>query len=271
VSVLDRMREQWDAIATRNAFYGVVSWPEFQALDRIDREKFWATGRREVDEFLSRLNLGDTKSWSMVEIGCGLGRMTHRFAERFSRVYSVDVSPEMLKRAGAQWASLANVDFILGHGNDLPGIADRSVDFVFSFIVLQHVPEPTIVKDYIRETARVLRPGGLAYLQFRTDVLPPPFTPPSFAFRVFRAATHPRRALRTAITRLRAHVFSLGATEPPLDRKLADDFDRFESWRGCALRAEEVEPFALSLGLCTENVTGVETQYTFYTFRRVEA
>ncbi len=267
--LLDRMREQWDAIASRNAFYGVVSWPEFQALDQVDREKFWETGRREVDTFLSRLNLGDTQSWSMVEIGCGLGRMTHRFAERFGRVYSVDVSPEMLKRAGAQWARLANVEFILGHGNDLPGIADRSIDFVFSYIVLQHVPEPTIVKDYLRETARVLKPGGLAYLQFRTDVLAPRYTPPSIAFRAFRAATHPRRALRTAITRLRALVFPSRANKPPLDWKLADDFGRFESWRGCALRAEEVEPFAASLGLRTEHVTGVGTQYTFYTFRRI--
>jgi ubiquinone/menaquinone biosynthesis C-methylase UbiE len=202
----------------------------------------------------------------MVEIGCGLGRMTHRFAEHFGRVYSVDVSPEMLKRAGSQWASLANVEFILGHGNDFPGIADRSIDFVFSFIVLQHVPEPTIVKDYLRETARVLKPDGLAYLQFRTDV-PTPYRQPSIAFRAFRAATHPRRALRTALTRLRVLVFPR-TTEPPLNWKLADEFGRFESWRGCALPAEEVGPFALSLGLRTEDVTGVGTQYTFYTFRR---
>ncbi len=264
--MLDRMREQWDAIATRNAFYGVVSWPEFQALDRVDREKFWATGRREVDEFLSRLNLGETRSWSMVEIGCGLGRMTHRFVERFGRVYAVDVSSEMLARARAQWAALPNVEFILGHGNDLPGVADRSIDFVFSFIVLQHVPEPRIVKDYLRETARVLKPGGLAYLQFRTDV--PAFSkPPSIAFRTFRAVTHPRRAFRTALTRLRARLSPPRATEP-CPTTPADEFDRYESWRGCALRPEEVEPFTASLGLRIERVTGVGTQYTFYTLRR---
>jgi ubiquinone/menaquinone biosynthesis C-methylase UbiE len=200
------MRRQWDAIASRNAFYGVASCPAFELLDHVDREKFWETGRREVDDFLSQLNLGDTRSWSMVEIGCGLGRMTHRFAERFGRVYSVDVSPEMLIRAREQWARLTNVNFILGHGNDFPGVAERSVDFVFSFIVLQHVPDPQIVKDYLRETARVLKSGGLAYLQFRTDVQTFP-QGLSLAFRAFRAVTHPRRAFRTAITRLRARLF----------------------------------------------------------------
>lgn len=262
------MRDQWDAIARRNAFYGVASWPEFQALDQVDREKFWATGHREVDEFLGRLPLGDTGSRSMVEIGCGLGRMTHRFAERFGRVYAVDVSPEMLAQAKAQWTALRNVEFILGQGNNLPGITDRSIDFVFSYIVLQHVPEPTVVKDYIRETARVLRPGGLAYLQLRTEV-PVHSTRSSLVLRAVRAATHARRVLRTAIGRLCAGL--------PLPRwrgvsslcTLADEFGRFESWRGCALRVEEVEAFAIAVGLRTEQVVGVGTQYTFYTFRRV--
>ncbi len=266
-SLQDRMRDQWDAMARRNAFYGVVSWPEFQALDHVDREKFWETGRREVDLFLERIQLGDTRSWSMVEIGCGLGRMTQRFAERFGRVYAIDVSPEMLGRAKAQWGHLQNVEFVLGHGNDFPGVAAGSIDFVFSFIVLQHVPEPQIVKDYFREAARVLKSGGLAYLQFRTDVQTFP-QHQSFFFRAFRALTHPRRATRTLIARLRAQLFPSRPTGASSNWTLADEFGRFESWRGCALPAEEVEPFARSLGLCTKNVVGVGTQYTFYTFSK---
>lgn len=264
---LDQMRAQWNAIASRNAFYGVVSWPEFQALDQVDRDKFWKTGRNEVGLFLDRLKLPDTTSWSMVEIGCGLGRMTHRFAERFGRVCALDVSPEMLDRAKMQWGHLKNVDFVLGHGNDFPGVADQSIDFVFSFIVLQHVPDAQIVRDYLRETARVLKPGGLAHLQFRTDVQTYPGNR-SFLFRAYRALTHPRRATRTLITRLRVRLFSPGPTNTLSSWTLADEFGRFESWRGCALPAEEVEPFALSVGLRTEKVDGVGTQYTFYTFRK---
>lgn len=264
---LKRMREQWDEIATRNAFYGVVSWPEFETLDQVDQEKFWNTGRESVDRFLDRLPLGDIGDQVMVEIGCGLGRMTHRFAERFGRVYAVDVSPEMIKRASVQWASLPNVTFILGSGNDLPGIADQSIDFVFSYIVLQHVPHPQIVKDYLRETARVLKPGGLAHLQFRTDVYAFQWRE-SVAFRAFRAVTHPRRAFRTAITRLRTCLFPPRDQTPSVNRTLSDEFWRFASWRGCALPADEVPSFASSLGLEIENVTGAGTQYTFYTFKR---
>lgn len=38
------------------------------------------------------------------------------------------------------------------------------------------------------------------------------------------------------------------------------------SWYGCALTAEEVGPFTASLGLRTENISGVGTQYTVDTF-----
>jgi ubiquinone/menaquinone biosynthesis C-methylase UbiE len=265
--ILGQMRQEWDLIARRNAFYGVVSWPEFEALDRVDRDKFWALGKESVDNFLAQLPLGKISTGTMVEIGCGLGRMTHRFSERFGRVYAVDVSPEMLTRAKAQWAGLSNVEFILGHGNDLPGIADHSVDFVFSFIVLQHVPDQTIVKDYLRETARVLKPGALAHLQFRTDVIVKALRE-SFAFRAVCAVTHPRRAFNTLVARLGSWVFPPRVIQSVSNPTLADEFSRFESWRGCALAPDEVESFALSIGLRTENVTGVGTQYTFYTFRR---
>lgn len=270
-SWLGAMRTQWNEIATRNAFYGVVSWPEFETLDQVDQEKFWTTGRESVDRFLDRLSLGDTRTQVMVEIGCGLGRMTHRFAERFGRVYAVDVSPEMIKRASAQWAGLPNVTFILGSGNDLPGIADGSIDFVFSYIVLQHVPHPQIVKDYLRETARVLKPGGLAHLQFRTEVERPPKPespkPESMTFRALRALANPRRALGTAIRRLRVPGVPWRDYSPPVLRTLAHEFGRFESWRGCALSAEEAAAYMASRGLSIEQVTGLGTQYTFYTLR----
>lgn len=52
------MRAQWDEIATRNAFYGVVSWPEFEAPGQVDQEKFWATGRENVDGLLDPPGVG---------------------------------------------------------------------------------------------------------------------------------------------------------------------------------------------------------------------
>jgi SAM-dependent methyltransferase len=42
---------------------------------------------------------------------------------------------------------------------------DRHFDFVYSYAVFQHIPSAEVVFSYMRETVRVLRPGGVARLQ----------------------------------------------------------------------------------------------------------
>ena len=38
-------------------------------------------------------------------------------------------------------------------------------DFVYSYAVFQHIPSAEVVFSYLRETVRVLKPGGFARLQ----------------------------------------------------------------------------------------------------------
>ena len=54
-----------------------------------------------------------------------------------------------------------NCTFVLNERPDLSVFDDESFDFVYSTIVLQHMP-PEFALGYLREFARVLRPGGLA-------------------------------------------------------------------------------------------------------------
>ena len=104
----------------------------------------------------------------MLEIGCGIGRMTARLAELFGSVIALDVSPEMLDRARDALAGRTNVRYVLGSGSDLAMVDAASVDVVFSYIVLQHVPTVAGQLEYLRETRRVLRPGGAAAIQIRS-------------------------------------------------------------------------------------------------------
>lgn len=75
----------------------------------------------------------------------------------------------MLERARALHAQLTNVKWIHGDGESLSGIADASVDAVFSHVVFQHIPDPRITLGYVREMGRVLRPGGWTAFQVSTD------------------------------------------------------------------------------------------------------
>jgi SAM-dependent methyltransferase len=130
-------------------------------------DPFFERGRRDTDELVAFCGLQPCKDKTLLEIGAGAGRMTHRFAELYGRVIALDVSEEMLRLGRGNLAGVSNVEWLLGSGADLDVLADRSVDDVFSYITLQHVPTSAAVLRYLEEAGRVLRPGGRGALQLR--------------------------------------------------------------------------------------------------------
>jgi cyclopropane fatty-acyl-phospholipid synthase-like methyltransferase len=101
---------------------------------------------------------------SALEIGCGGGRLLAHAARFFPRVIGVDIHDQLgvvsdrLRAIGVH-----NADVRQGDGRTLP-CADAEVDVVYSFIVFQHLEKIEILKAYLREAFRVLRPGGLAMI-----------------------------------------------------------------------------------------------------------
>jgi SAM-dependent methyltransferase len=150
-------RAWWNSAAREDA-----SWYIATASD-----PFFERGRRDTDELIAFCGLQPSTDKTLLEIGAGAGRMTHRFAELYGRVIALDVSDEMLTLGRGNLVGVGNVEWTLGSGADLAGIPDRSVDDVFSYITLQHVPTSAAVLGYLAEAGRVLRPGGLGALQVR--------------------------------------------------------------------------------------------------------
>lgn len=101
---------------------------------------------------------------TVLEIGYGGGRVLAAAARAFGRAVGVDIHDcgstvlEELARLGVR-----NAELHCGDGRSLP-VPDASVDVVYSFIVLQHVEHLAIHRALVAETARVLRPGGVAVL-----------------------------------------------------------------------------------------------------------
>jgi SAM-dependent methyltransferase len=164
VSFVESMRRDWDDRARKDAFYYIASWrrdwdlPGFLASGEEDCERL-------VVPALQRAGFSP-EGKTMLELGCGAGRMTHAFAKRFERVIAFDVSSEMLSRARQNLKGEHNVTWMQGNGIDLREAPDESVDFVFSYLVLQHLPKDELVRAYIREMHRVLRRDGLCLFQF---------------------------------------------------------------------------------------------------------
>jgi len=160
----ESMRRDWDERARRNAFLYIASW-----RNDWDEASFFESGERDylqlVAPILQNLNF-DPAAHTMAELGCGAGRMTRSLAGRFRRVIAVDISAEMQSRAKQYLTSFSNVDWVLSDGETLSGIAGASVDFVFSYLVLQHLPSKELVVTSIREMMRILKPGGAFLFQY---------------------------------------------------------------------------------------------------------
>jgi SAM-dependent methyltransferase len=77
------------------------------------------------------------------------------------------------------------VEFLVNESASLSQFKENSIDFVYSHIVLQHMPNE-YQKRYIDEFLRVLRPGGLAVFQIPVDIVHKLEMSPSLAYFVKR-------------------------------------------------------------------------------------
>jgi ubiquinone/menaquinone biosynthesis C-methylase UbiE len=169
VTVLEKMRREWDERALENARHYVAT-----AHTDWNDEEYFESGRINVqDEVLTdMINVcqgKDPKQMKVLEIGCGSGRITRALAEIFGEVYAVDISGEMIRQARETLRDRPNAHVFQNNGADLGVLGDIQVDFAFSYIVFQHIPSRAVIHNYAREVARLLRPGGLFKFQVQGD------------------------------------------------------------------------------------------------------
>src|SRR3954464_15257481 len=163
------MERSWDARAREDAFWFVDSRLEYGAPDE---QAFWDGGVEALDRLLGVLGAQVTSDQTVVDVGCGIGRLTRPLAARAAQVKAIDVSSEMLDQARALNTGLTNVEWLHGDGETLQPIADASVDACISHVVVRHIPDPAITLGYVREMGRVLRPGGFAAFELSNDPRP---------------------------------------------------------------------------------------------------
>jgi len=158
----EAMRRFWSDKARENAMWFVSSELDYSDTNA---DEFWRSGDDIIDRSLELFGRSFDGSERVLDIGCGIGRLTRALSSRAANVVGVDVSDEMVRQAREALADVGNVEIELGNGHDLGGLADGSFDAVYSFVVFQHIPDPAVTCTYVREIGRVLRPGGWAVFQ----------------------------------------------------------------------------------------------------------
>jgi malonyl-CoA O-methyltransferase len=100
---------------------------------------------------------------TVLDAGCGSGRyVLHTLQRGATRVTGVDLSPEMLQRAGAELSALsfnadAEVALVQGSVTALP-VPDAWADLTVCGLVVGHLEH---LQQALSELCRVTRPGGM--------------------------------------------------------------------------------------------------------------
>jgi len=98
-----------------------------------------------------------------VEIGPGGGRWT-RYLLDLKKLYVADYHAEALAELKKNFGK-ASMEFIKNNGTDFPGIAERSIDYLFSFGTFVHLDAP-IIETYLANMKMILKPGANAVIQY---------------------------------------------------------------------------------------------------------
>ena len=120
----------------------------------------------ELEAELGRLKAEERGNWRALEIGCGSGRLMRPMSRHFLEIHGVDVASDAIRQARANLQDVPHAHPREIHGTSLEDFADQSFDFVYSFALFPYIPSRELVLAFLREIHRVLRPGGLARLQF---------------------------------------------------------------------------------------------------------
>ena len=141
----------WTALSTTD--HDAAMWVAGYA----EEERLRDTALHTVD--VLRRYVGVRPTDSILEIGCGIGRVGKELAPLCGHWTGSDISKNMLETAGQRLAGLENVSFQELSTVGLGEFADDSFDVVYCTVVFMHLFEWDRCA-YVREAFRVLRPGG---------------------------------------------------------------------------------------------------------------
>ncbi len=110
---------------------------------------------------LEAVGAGDTAS--VLDAGCGTGRMSRYLADRGCTVHGVDLSPGMVAEARRAYPDLP---FAVAPLNDLPFDDEQFAGVLLWYSTIHTAPSGQAA--IFAEVARVLRPGGHVLVGFQS-------------------------------------------------------------------------------------------------------
>jgi ubiquinone/menaquinone biosynthesis C-methylase UbiE len=119
-------------------------------------------GRLRWERRVQMLGVHLRPGMTILEVGCGTGYFTGELARSGAEIVAIDVSPELLEIARANY-SAPNVRYEIQNAYALM-YSDATFDSVVGSSILHHLE----IEEALREIYRVLKPRGTIYLPSQT-------------------------------------------------------------------------------------------------------
>jgi ubiquinone/menaquinone biosynthesis C-methylase UbiE len=159
-----------DGAGLRGAVETVGNWwieaPYFAAAERHMDEQW----RELILPFL-RLEASGVDCAVTVDLAAGRGRTAAKLLALAGRLHVVDLHPNNVEACRRRFGDDPRVAYHVTDGWSLP-LRDSAATFLFCFDAMVHF-DSDVVRAYLRETRRVLRPGGHAFLHHSNTVAHP--------------------------------------------------------------------------------------------------
>lgn len=159
----------WKKLGSDNPYWGVLTNEKFEKSRITDEDKlvFFESGEKYVQEIekdiTSFFGAKGLQGESVLDFGCGVGRLLIPLAKRYSKSYGCDISASVLNECekNLQQSGIDNFElFNASSGlNKLP----TGISFIHSFIVFQHIPQKRGMEIF-KELIQHLADGGIGAL-----------------------------------------------------------------------------------------------------------
>ena len=155
----------WEEFALIDPMWSIIT-DKKKKYGQWQRKDFFLSGENEINNFFKRLSdLNININWETVlDHGCGLGRLSRALKNRFNCVEAVDASSEMIKQAKDLNLD-QKINFFYLPVSNLSIFENNHFDLIYSSLTLQHIKNKEEIKEVIREFERITKPGGIIFFQ----------------------------------------------------------------------------------------------------------
>lgn len=135
----------WITYGKKNPYFGVLTDDKYleKNLNKESLNEFFESGANFVENLFETIHNHIDQNFipnTVLDFGCGTGRLIIPFAKKSEKVVGLDISKDILEiaRLNAKKNDLHNIQFYLSDDN-LTKISEQKFDLINSFIVLQHI------------------------------------------------------------------------------------------------------------------------------------